>query len=134
MTPAIENALKAEIKSNLQSTTSYLADMAASAEEILKQSLLISAISDSASENSKASGNLLSYAEVRALQQQHNTFDTIGRLATKLLPVMKAVIEALAYACFIFIIPLCMIPSGYKFLLNWVAILIWLHGHRCMQF
>ena len=39
---------------------------------------------------------------------------------------MKAVIEALAYACFIFVIPLCMVPNGYKFLMNWGAVLIWL--------
>jgi len=38
------------------------------------------------------------------------------------------VIEALVYACFIFIIPLCMVPSGYKFLINWAGALIWLQA------
>lgn len=128
MNAHLENALKAEVKTNLLNITAYLGEMAASAEETLKQSLLINAIGDAASENSKLAGNAITYSETRALQQQNNTFDTIGRLATKLLPIMKAVIEALAYACFIFVIPLCMIPSGYKFLLNWVAILIWLQA------
>lgn len=41
---------------------------------------------------------------------------------------MKAVIEALAYACFIFIIPLCMVPQGYKFLFNWLKVLVWLQA------
>lgn len=122
----LENALKNEAKANLFNITSYLGDMAASAEETLRQSLLINAIGDAASENSKAVGNAVTYAETRALQQQNNTFDTIGKLATKLLPIMKAVIEALAYACFIFVIPLCMVPNGYKFLMNWGAVLIWL--------
>lgn len=122
----LENALKNEAKANLLNITSYLGDMAASAEETLKQSLMINAIGDAASENSKAVGNAVTYAETRALQQQNNTFDTIGKLATKLLPIMKAVIEALAYACFIFVIPLCMVPNGYKFLMNWGAVLIWL--------
>lgn len=126
MNPGTESALKAEIKGNLQSITSYLGEMATNAEETLRQALLINAISDSASENSKAAGNAITYAETRAWQQQNNTFDTIGRLATKLLPIMKAVIEALAYACFIFVIPLCMIPQGYKFLINWIAVLAWL--------
>lgn len=126
MSPEVEQALKLEIKSNITSIYSYLGEMAGSAEETLKQALMINAIEDGASENSKLAGNALTYAEIRALQQQNNTFDTIGRLATKLLPIMKAVIEALAYACFIFIIPLCMIPSGYKFLINWIGILIWL--------
>ncbi len=128
MSPEVEQALKLEMKSNLTSIYSYLGEMAGSAEETLKQALMINAIQDGASENSKMAGNALTYAEVRALQQQNNTFDTIGRLATKLLPLMKAVIEALAYACFIFIIPLCMIPSGYKFLINWIGTLIWLQA------
>jgi conjugal transfer mating pair stabilization protein TraG len=128
MNSHLENALKAEVKANLFNITTYLGEMAAGAEETLKQSLLINAIGDAASENSKLAGNAITYAETRALQQQNSTFDTIGRLATKLLPIMKAVIEAIAYACFIFVIPLCMVPNGYKFLMNWTAILIWLQA------
>jgi conjugal transfer mating pair stabilization protein TraG len=128
MNSSLETALKAEIKANLQNITSYLGDIAENAENSLKQALMINAIGDAASENCKLAGNAITYAETRALQQQSSTFDTVGRLATKLLPIMKAVIEALAYACFIFIIPLCMVPSGYKFFMNWVAILIWLQA------
>jgi conjugal transfer mating pair stabilization protein TraG len=128
MNSSLETALKAEFKKNLQNITSYLGDMAGNAEETLKQALLINSLGDAASENSKLAGNAITYAETRALQQQSITFDTIGRLSAKLLPIMKAVIEALAYACFIFIIPLCMIPQGYKFLINWVAILVWLQA------
>ena len=121
MSNDLQNALKAEIKKNLFNVSSYLGDIATSAEDTLKQALIINGIADAASENSKLAGT---YAETRALEQQHITFDTIGRLAAKLLPIMKAVIEALAYACFIFVIPLCMIPNGYKFLLNWISVLV----------
>lgn len=126
--PALENLLKQDMIRHLKSTASYLGDLSQSAEEVLRQSVMINAIQDSAAENSKAAGNLLSYAESKAIQQQSYTFETIGKLAAKLLPILKAVIEALAYACFIFIIPLCMIPSGYRFLINWAAILIWLQA------
>lgn len=128
MNSQLEDALKIEIKSSLMSITSYLGEMSANAEETLRQALMINAVTDAASENSKIAGNAITYAETKALQQQNNTFATVGRLAAKLLPIMKAVIEALAYACFIFVIPLCMIPSGYKFLMNWIAILIWLQA------
>ena len=124
----LENALKEEIKINLQSITGYLGNIAESTEETLKQSLMINAIGDAASENSKLAGNAITYAETRAMQQQNSTFATIGGLAAKLLPIMKAVIEALVYACFIFIIPLCMVPSGYKFLINWAGALVWLQA------
>lgn len=126
--PAVERALKGEIGQYLTNTATYFGVMAASAEETLKQTLMINAISDAASENSKQAGNPLTYAETRALLQQNSTFETVGKLASKLLPIMKAVIEALAYACFIFIIPLCMVPQGYKFLFNWLKVLVWLQA------
>ena len=128
MSATLEKALQGEIKTHLKIASSYFGGITAKAEETLKQALMINAISDAASENSKQAGNPLTYAETRALLQQNNTFETVGKLASKLLPIMKAVIEALAYACFIFVIPLCIIPSGYRFLLNWLAVLIWLQA------
>lgn len=128
MDPEVEQALQVEIKSHLGNAASYFGRIASGAEETLRQALMINAITDAASENSKQAGNPLTYAETRALLQQSSTFETVGKLAAKLLPIMKAVIEALAYACFIFVIPLCMIPSGYKFLINWLAVLLWLQA------
>jgi conjugal transfer mating pair stabilization protein TraG len=128
MSPQLAQLLKAEFLGNLQSVYGYLGNLAQSSEEILKQNIMINAVQDSASENSHASGNPISFSEMKALLQQNYTFETVGRLAAKVLPIMKAVLEALVYACFIFIIPLCMIPSGYKFLFNWVAVLVWLQA------
>jgi len=128
MDPTVEQALKGEIGQYLTNTATYFGVIASNAENTLKQTLMINAISDAASENSKQAGNPLTYAETRALLQQNSTFETVGKLASKLLPIMKAVIEALAYACFIFIIPLCMVPQGYKFLFNWLKVLVWLQA------
>ncbi|CAO5682490.1 MAG: hypothetical protein HEEMFOPI_01701 [Holosporales bacterium] len=47
-------------------------------------------------------------------------------MAADTLPIMKAVLEAIAYACFLFVIPLCFLPFGYGFLFKWVQILLWL--------
>ena len=52
--------------------------------------------------------------------------ETLGTMAGELLPRMKAVLEAIAYACFLFIIPMALLPFGYQFLLRWVQILLWL--------
>jgi conjugal transfer mating pair stabilization protein TraG len=128
MSPQLAQLLKTELLGNLQSAYGYLGDLAQSSEEILKQNIMINAVQDGASENSQASGNPISFSEIKALLQQNYTFETVGKLAAKVLPIMKAVLEALVYACFIFIIPLCMIPSGYKFLFNWVAVLVWLQA------
>jgi conjugal transfer mating pair stabilization protein TraG len=128
MSPQLATLIKGEFMANLQSTYSYLGDLAYSAEEGLKQNVMINAMNDTASENSRSAGNPVSYAELKALMQQNYTFETVGRLAAKVLPLMKAIIEALVYACFIFIIPLCMIPQGYKFLFNWLSTLVWLQA------
>ena len=83
MSPQLMTALKNEFMMNLQSTYSYLGDLAYTAEEALKQNVMINALNDSASENARNAGNPLSYAEMKALLQQNYTFDTIGRLARK---------------------------------------------------
>ncbi|MBO4405612.1 MAG: conjugal transfer protein TraG N-terminal domain-containing protein [Alphaproteobacteria bacterium] len=128
MDPTVEQAMRGEISQHLANASAYFGGITASAEDTLRQALMINAITDAASENSKQAGNAITYAETRALLQQNNTFDVVGKLAIKLLPIMKAVIEALAYACFIFIIPLCMIPRGWKFLINWLKVLVWLQA------
>jgi hypothetical protein len=68
MNSSLETALKAEIKTNLQNITSYLGDMAGNAEDSLKQALMINAIGEAASENSKLAGNAITYAETRAFE------------------------------------------------------------------
>jgi conjugal transfer mating pair stabilization protein TraG len=128
ISPRLTQLLRTELLGNLQSVYGYLGDLAQSSEEILKQHIMINAVQDSASENSHAAGNTISFSEMKALLQQNYTFETVGKLASKVLPILKAVLEALVYACFIFIIPLCMIPGGYKFLFNWVAVLVWLQA------
>lgn len=125
MNVPLANFLKNEFLTNLQSTYSYFGELAYTAEEILKQNVMINAVGDAASENSRSAGNPVSYAEMKALLQQNYTFDTIGRLASRMLPILKSIIEALIYACFVLIIPLCMMPHGYRFLKNWAASLIW---------
>ena len=127
MSSQLMTLLRNEFMMNLQSTYSYLGDLAYSAEEALKQNVMINAINDASSENSRNAGNPVSYAEMKSILQQNYTFDTIGRLAAKVLPIMKAVLEALVYACFIFVIPLAMLPSGYKFLISWGSVLLWLN-------
>ena len=47
-------------------------------------------------------------------------------MAGETLPIMKAVLEAIVYAFFLFVIPLSLLPSGYKFLMTWGQSLLWL--------
>ena len=72
MSPQLMRALKNEFMMNLQSTYSYSGDLthcvlAYTAEEALKQNVMINALNDSASENARNAGNPLSYAEMKGL-------------------------------------------------------------------
>jgi conjugal transfer mating pair stabilization protein TraG len=124
----LQDDLKKEITQTIQSTYSYFSELELSVKDLMKQHMMINAVEDAAAHNSHLSGNALAFAEAKALFQQRTTYETLGRMASKVLPIMKAVMEALVYACFIFIVPLCMIPNGYKFLINWCGTLIWLQA------
>jgi conjugal transfer mating pair stabilization protein TraG len=61
------------------------------------------------------SGN--NFAKSRAYLQQRNTYQMLGSLASSSLVTLRSVIEALVYAAFIFILPLSVMPGGYKFII-----------------
>lgn len=124
-----KNALisaKTEILKYLPLSYSALGDIAKSATEILKQQMMIYAVVDGIETQSTALGNAPNFAARRAYLQQRSTYETLGAMAGEMLPTMKAVLEAIAYACFLFVIPMALLPFGWRFLLNWSQILLWL--------
>lgn len=124
-----KNALinpKAELLKYLPIAYATLGDMAKSATDIIKQQMMIYSIVDSIEANSTAVGNAPNFAARRAYLQQRSTYETLGEMAGTTLPTMKAVLEAIAYACFLFVIPMALLPMGYRFLLSWAQILLWL--------
>lgn len=104
----------------------HLGDMGQSAAEILKQNLMIYAVVDGIEQKSVAVGNAPNFAVRRAYLQQRSTYETIGAMAAEMLPTMKSTFEAIAYAMFLFIIPLSLLPMGWRFLTSWMQILLWL--------
>ncbi len=103
-----------------------LTNMAQSAQDILKQNMMIYAVVDGIEQKSTALGNAPNFAVRRAYLQQRATYETLGAMAAEMLPTMKSVLEAIAYATFLFIIPLALLPFGYRFLFSWINILLWL--------
>ncbi len=117
---------KAELLKYLPLSYSALGDMAKSATDVLKQHMMIYALVDGIETQSVALGNTPNFAVRRAYLQQRSVYETLGSMAGELLPTMKAVLEAIAYACFLFVIPLALLPFGWRFLLSWGQILLWL--------
>jgi len=98
---------------------------ATSAQEILKQELMINAIEDGANNKLSELGGASNYAATKALLQQRSAYAAAGEIAARTLPLFKNVIEALSYALFIFIVALAMLPNGHKVLLTYTGILVW---------
>ena len=117
---------RAELLKYLPLAYGQLGDLAKDASEIIKQQMMIYSIVDGVESNSTALGNAPNFAARRAYLQQRSTYETLGEMAGETLPVMKAVLEAIIYAFFVFVIPLALLPFGYRFLLTWAQSLLWL--------
>lgn len=117
---------KTELLKHLPLSYAQLGNIAKGASEILKQQMMIYSIVDGVESNGAALGNAPNFAARRAYLQQRTTYETLGAMAGETLPIMKAVLEAIVYAFFLFVIPLCLVPSGYRFLIVWGQSLLWL--------
>lgn len=117
---------KTELLKYLPIAYETLTDMAKTAQEILKQNMMIYAVVDGIEQKSTSLGNAPNFAVRRAYLQQRSTYETLGAMAAETLPSMKAVLEAIAYSAFLFVIPLAVLPFGWRFLTSWVQTLLWL--------
>ena len=117
---------KVELLKYLPIAYQSLGNISKSATDILKQQMMITSIIDGIESGSQAVGNAPNFAAKRAYLQQRSTYETLGAMAADTLPTMKAVLEAIAYAFFLFVIPLSILPFGYSFLFRWAQILLWL--------
>ena len=117
---------KVELLKHLPLAYEALTDMAKSAQDILKQNMMIYAVVDGIEQKSTSLGNAPNFAVRRAYLQQRSTYETLGAMAAETLPTMKGVLEAIAYSAFLFIIPLAVLPFGWTFLKNWIQVLLWL--------
>jgi len=110
---------------HLQNGHQLLVDVAKSAEDILKQEMMINAIEESSNNKLSELGAAHNYAATKALLQQRSAYAVAGEIAARTLPLFKNVIEALSYALFIFIVVLALLPNGYKILITYFGILVW---------
>jgi len=88
--------------------------------------MMIYSVVDGIEQKSTALGNAPNFAARRAYLQQRSTYETLGAMAAESLMTMKAVLEAIVYASFIFLVPLAVLPFGVRILLSWVQTLLWL--------
>lgn len=110
---------------HLQDGYKLLSDISQSAQDILKQEMMINVIEEASNNKLSELGSPSNYAATKALLQQRTAYAVAGEIAARTLPLFKNVIEALSYALFIFIVVLALLPNGYKVLLTYCGILVW---------
>ena len=117
---------KAEIYKYLPVSFSYLIDSAKSAQEIIKQQIMIHSVLDGIENKSVTLGNAPNVALRKAYLQQRNTNASLGELAADTLPVMKILLEAIIYVAFLVVFPLVLMPWGWKVFKAWLELVVWI--------
>jgi len=123
--------VKGQLLKYLPLAYNYLLNTSNTATNILQQSVMANAITNSLmyfgiSTNSQTA--VANYAATRAQEQQRLTQNTLGFLAGYWLPIMKNAFEAIMYGCFLFVVLLSLFPFGLGVLKNYVFTLCWLQA------
>ena len=103
-------------KTEIVDSYHFMSGIADSAENILRQEMMVNAIEDART----------SYAVAKSTIQQRSWHHITGELASNMLVTMKIVLETLTYSSFIFIAFMVMLPGGINILGKYFGILMWL--------
>lgn len=107
-----------DIGKHLPTTFLALTNLQESAGDLINQQLMINFFREGFSANG--------FAKARAHQQQRSTYQTLGALASSSIVSMRAVLEAIVYSAFIFVLPMSVLPMGFRFLSTWIWLVVWL--------
>lgn len=109
--------LNNQLKTNIELAYSGILGTELSAEQIIRQTMMINAIHDY---NDKA--DLYGYS--RAANIQEKNWMLGGALASEYLPILLSVLKGLVYASFIFVVPLMIISGGIHRYINYLIVVI----------
>lgn len=96
------------------------------APKILQQEMMIHALREGSQNKLDELRGSVSYATAKAFMQQEITHRAMGEMAGEVLVIAKAVLEALCYASFIFVMLLSLMHQGYRVLAHYAGVLMWL--------
>lgn len=112
------------VRSGLQDTFGYLLGFAKSAEDIIKQEMMIHSVVDAFEGSSFELGNAPDFAVRKAYLHHKSGLESSAKLAAEHLPTLQLVLQLLLVGAFVIIAPLSLLPMGYSFLINWAGMLL----------
>ncbi len=115
-----------EFKVALSSTYEFMTGISQTADELLKQEMMINAIQDASKNKAEELGSPHNYAASKAILQQRSTYNVVGEIAANSLVVTKVVFEILVYSAFIFVAMMVMMPNGLQTLGSYLGVIAWI--------
>ncbi len=110
-----------------------IANAAASAADIIRQNAVINAINDTSKiigqKINDPASMVLAVGQAQAVAQTNAAWINNGKIAEQALPVVRNVVEALAYALFPLVVLLLFLTSGRETMMalkNYLGVLIWI--------
>lgn len=110
-----------------------IANAAASAADIIRQNAIINTVNDASQiigqKINDPASMVLAVGRAQAVAQTNAAWINNGKIAEQALPVVRNVVEALAYAIFPIVVLLLFLTSGRETMMalkNYIAVLIWI--------
>ncbi|PCS24028.1 conjugal transfer protein TraG N-terminal domain-containing protein [Candidatus Enterovibrio escicola] len=124
------NASVSRFASSLPIAYQYLTGMSLNNARIIGQNVLANSLkrglTNFASE-ADAAAAAQDFALARAEQERRTTFTVMGKLAKRMLPIMRNIFEAFIYAIFPIVMLVAMLPVAGKVLFGYVKVLFWIN-------
>ncbi|VAW82991.1 hypothetical protein MNBD_GAMMA12-3112 [hydrothermal vent metagenome] len=108
---------------------SYLMKYSSEGANIVRQNLMINvtkrAIRNTAT-GANATASVTDFAQIQAEATLKVNQDTAGRMAAKILPLTKNILEAVIYATFPFVLLMMLLPVGGSVFMTYITTLLWI--------
>jgi hypothetical protein len=119
----------AKLMADLPISYDYLAGISRSGGDIIRANMMANLFRRSfgnAAAAADAGAAAQDFALAQAERQQLQTYQVMGKLAAKLLPMLKNIYEGLLYGMFPFLFLVFMLPIGVKIFLAYLKNIVWL--------
>ena len=120
----------ARFSTSLPIAYDYLTGISANAADIMSQNILANSLRRGLinfANEADASAAAQDFAIARAVEERKLTFQVVGELAKRMLPLLKNLFEAVIYAVFPLVMLLAMLPTGAKAVLGYAKLLFWIN-------
>ncbi|MBQ4839990.1 conjugal transfer protein TraG N-terminal domain-containing protein, partial [Pseudoalteromonas luteoviolacea] len=127
---ATQTAAVSRFAASMPVAYQYLTGMSMNNARIIGQNVLANSLKrglTNFANEADAAAAAQDFAMARAEQERRTTFTVMGKLAKRMLPIMRNIFEAFIYAIFPIVMLLAMLPVAGKVLLGYAKALFWIN-------